>query len=184
MFAQLFFPIIVLFASPELTVERPNPNKPTVSLEVTGKDAIVNDCLDNGQEIRYRFEMKVCDSDSFWSSCSDKIVETHFLSWNPISNSYQMINDLHRDHKLPEGLTFDQREEALIALRTIKDLDLGKFSKAKLNSRSYLQARAFSECRGEYSKTLEELSYYLSFGLLRLSGFSTGWKNFHLHLND
>ncbi len=184
MLAYLVFPLIVLFASPELTVQHSNQNPKVFSLEVSGKDEIVNDCLNNGQEIRYRFELKICDSDSFWNDCSEEIVETHFLSWNPISNSYQMITDLHRDQRLPEGQTYDQREDALTALRAIKNLNLEQFPKIKLTSNSYLETRAFSECRGEYSKTLEELSYYLSFGLLRLSGFSTGWKKFHLNLND
>ncbi len=182
MLAKIFFPLLIVLASPELNVQKNNLNPKILSIEVTGKDSIVKECLDNGQEIRYRFEIKVCDAKYFWGNCSKTMVETHFLSWNPISNSYQIITDRHRDQKLPEGQTFEHREQALIALRTMEDFNLEFFKKANLTPTSYLQARGFSECRGEYSKTFSELSYYLTLGFLRLSGFSTGWKNFPLNL--
>lgn len=181
MLTNTLLALVIILGNPELILHGTKENPQIINLEVKGKDSLVNECIDNGQEIRYRFELKVCENSSFFGSCSPPMVQTRFLSWTPISNAYQLISDLHRDHKLPEGLTFADREEALTALRTIKDLDLGFFKEYQANGDTYLQARAFSECRGEYSKTIAELSYYLSLGLIRLSGFNTGWTNFELN---
>ena len=93
-----------------------------------------------------------------------------------------MVVDQHNDQILPKGSQFDTREKANNAMRKISKLDILKlFNKSKIEKNNYLHARVFSECRGEYNKTLVELSYYLTFGLVRLSGFNTGWYDYEFN---
>ena len=45
---------------------------------------------------------------------------------------------------------------------------------------SYVSIRVSSECRGDFNKTLARISSVLTLGLVRLSGFDTGWLDFKL----
>lgn len=40
------------------------------------------------------------------------------------------------------------------------------------------RGRVYAECRGEYSESMKKLSYVLSFGLVRSSGYDSGWVEF------
>ncbi len=38
----------------------------------------------------------------------------------------------------------------------------------------------YSECKGGYNRTVARISSFLTMGLVRLSGFDTGWVDFKL----
>lgn len=177
-----FLAAILIFLSPELQINWLNEARPAVEFNLIGEDKLFDKCLSRGQEIRYRFEFKLCKKRSLFDDCSKEFVETHFLSWSPISNSYSMVVDRHRDQKLPQGIQYHTKQEAELAMRKISKLDiLNLFNLNEVSQKHYVHARAFSECRGEYNHTLVELSYYLTLGLVRLSGFNTGWYDYELH---
>lgn len=164
--------VVPVFAEPELLVNWQSPKQKIIELKLTGEDPDLDKCLNNGLEIRYRYEAKLCNK-----TCAKKLVETRFLSWDPISKSYRIEMDRHRDNQNPEVRVLSEKSEALKILMLVKDIN---YSFWEPKSGNILRARAFSECHGEYSSTLKTLSYYLSLGLIRLGGFNTGWNDYHL----
>lgn len=175
--------INIVFAAPELNINWLDKPKTQLSFSIKGKDSELESCLNNGLEMQYRYEAKLCKSRKLWyPKCPREFVETHLLSYDPVSDSYSLKVDRHRDDIEPQVIVFNSRRKALQSFYNIENVSLdflagGRASLLKSNKR-YLEARAFSSCKGEYSKTFSELSYYLTFGLVRIAGFNTGWNRY------
>ena len=152
---------------------------------VQGNDSDSDKCLANGLEAQYRFEAKVCiKSDSWFENCSDELIETRFLSQDLITKDYKLVSDRHRDGSEPIVENFIKLSDAKKSLRTVELVRLSTFlsslSKGYDPDRLYLRARLLSKCQGELSETWTRLSYYLSFGLIRIEGFDSGWQTYKL----
>lgn len=176
---------IFILASPDLTVEWVNPRLEQLKVALQGREEIANQCLKSGLRIRYRFEMQVCRHRDWWTdSCGDERIFTRFLEHDAISDAYSITSDRLGDTDEP----VTTHEASLAKARTdvsslnplsLKDL-IGKDTKIREARRSYVRVRVLSECEGEYNRFLSKIPYFLTFGLVRFTGYNSGWTDFKL----
>lgn len=185
MFNIAFIFINLIVAAPELVVNWNTIESDHFEFVVDGRDPNVDKCLENGLEAQYRFEAKLClKGDALFAKCSDELIETRFLSQDLITRDYRLVSDRHRDGKEPIVENFSKLSDAKKSLRRIDSVGLKVF----LNSLSAkpdrdklkLKARLLSKCQGEVSETWTRLSYYLSFGLIRIESSDSGWQTYNL----
>ena len=160
-----------------------------VRIWVDGYDSFGGDCVKNGLALRLRFESRLCYRRFWWvRSCGPtwRIVQT--LQFDPISDSYKFVSDQLDDEAVPAENTFKSVDEGMRKLMTFDEFELSNLvlpesaagrELSRLNH-PYMAVRVWSECRGEYNETLERISYLVSFGLVRTSGFDSGWFDFGL----
>ena len=182
-FTFLFVNLII--AAPELLINWNSAEKDQFEFVVQGNDSDSDKCLSNGLETQYRFEAKICVKSSSWfENCSDELIETRFLSQDLITKDYKLVSDRHRDGHEPMVENFTKLGEAKKSFRLVELVELKTFFKSLSKSydkdRLFLRARLLSKCQGEISETWTRLSYYLSFGLIRIENYDSGWQNYKL----
>lgn len=161
-----------------------------VRIAVSGEDANVSNCVKSGLELFYRFELMLCRKRSLWfDKCEHTQVYLQSMQFDPISEIYKVSLDFIGDKKPAAESSHTSFERALELIRSVSAIALESFGgdlapgialSDEKRSRSYLSARVISACRGDYSETLERISYFVSLGLLRTSGFDSGWIDFRL----
>ena len=172
-------------SKPSLSVNWYNKKKTKLIFSIEGKDPELIKCIDNGLEARYRIEATLCKSRNLWfDKCPLSLVDTYFLSYDPISETYKVEIDRHRDNLDPLISVFNKRELALQAFKDSMPVHIDFFAGGRAefltNKKLYIKARAFSTCKGEYNSTFSDISYYLTLGLIRVEGFNTGWNTYLL----
>ena len=185
MFNLTFLFVNLIIAAPELVINWNTAENDRFEFVDEGHDSSSDKCLDNGLEAQYRFEAKVCINKNAWfEDCSDELIETRFLSQDLITKDYRLVSDRHRDGSEPTVENFSKLSDAKKSLRSVESVELSTFlsslSKGYDRDKLYLRARLLSKCQGELSETWTRLSYYLSFGLIRIEGFDSGWQSYDL----
>lgn len=180
----LLFPMRAA-AAPELRVNWFDKSESSLKVSVTGTSDILRECIESGLEIRYKYYAKLCRKRNYWAdSCSAEQIETHAIQFDPISENYRVTVDIRDDNREPLVNHRPTLEEALTALSSIDAMPLESFDNFKDgvigSGREFISVRVVSDCKGEYNKALARISYFLTFGLMRISGFSTGWVDFNL----
>lgn len=175
----------IVFGFPDLRVKWTSPKEEGVNVSIVEKDPLLDNCVKSGFEMRYRYEVQLCRKRTFWfSECKDKRIVYNALDFDPISESYKLTRDLWDDEVAPDTISLQAAEEASERMSNVEALPLsflgegdGDFtSQPKL----FIVVRAYSECRGEYNRTLADISKFLTFGLLKISGFDSGSKTFEV----
>ncbi len=189
LFFYSIIPVLLLTSALQLASLRINllaTDNEKIRLLLASEERVINTCLSSGLELQFKYEVRACKRRYTWfDKCGSSSVINKVLLFNPINETYRLVSD---SDGVVSTQTFSNRKEALSDALQVEDLALLQIAggrKDLINSRrSYLSARVECTCKGRYSKTLSELSYYLTLGLVSLGGFETGWINFALTRSD
>lgn len=181
--------IFILSGFPQVQVNWDTSDRTAIDIVVPGVDKILPTCLQSGLELRYRFEVQVCKRRPLWfDSCGPTRIKRHSLEYDPITQSYRLTSDWLGDRAGPITETFTTLNEASAAFQAAREVTLeflADHSAELMNSRRlYLSVRIHSGCKGGYNETLARISSFLSLGLVRISGFDTGWLDFRVERNE
>jgi hypothetical protein len=176
--------ISLLIASPELDIKMAGSTAPGFALQVHGQDDLLEKCMQGALELRYRFKVKICRKRTAWfDDCKSEKIISQSLRFDPISETYKVTSDEIGDREPPRSMTLTSREDAVRELTGIPNL---AFSSLKnddpafvMGERTYLRARVESECKGAFNETLANISTFLTLGLVKISGFDSGWIDFN-----
>lgn len=196
---SIFALIHLIFAVPQPVVNWASSVKDTINISSEGNEPLLDKCLEAGIEVRYRFQMRYCRRGSFWfDQCQDQWDEIKTIKYDPIKESYLVQSDRIGDEIKPSQALFSSKEEAIKMLSTIENADIDKISrgeyseyKSKLSNknnqddqedlpRTYIGIKIVSDCKGSVGSTMLDISYYLTFGLVKVSRFDSGWVAFYL----
>src|SRR5262245_37250121 len=107
-----FFLILVGF--PDLSMHWEPSKPPALTVGLSDRDDVVDQCLKSGFKVSYRFEVRLCRKRRWWRDrCSDERTETRLLEYDPISESYRIVSDVHGDADEPST----SHESSLIKAR-------------------------------------------------------------------
>jgi hypothetical protein len=177
--------VLLITLAPQLRVNwGSQASRDQISIAVQGVDPVAFQCQQSGLELGYRYEIRLCKDSRYWyDRCSDRRVLVRSLQWDPIVQTYQITTDTLGDAEGPAVQTVESKAEAMKLLSSTGKLSLKElFPSARdlEHPRRYVQVRLFTQCKGVSSKTVEQLSYFLSLGMVRTNGFSSGWISFYL----
>ncbi|RMG43397.1 MAG: DUF4390 domain-containing protein [Candidatus Dadabacteria bacterium] len=175
----------LIFAFPSVDVRWGDSTSENINILTAGKADWIPRCLNSGMEVRYRFEAQLCRRRSAWfDSCLGKRVETHRLSFDPITGSYRLVSDRLHDAVPPEEKTLKSYQEALQETGAVRSMPLAflaaghnKYLSAR---RAYVNVRVLVDCKGRYNETLAKISRVITLGLLRPNEYDSGWESFML----
>lgn len=175
-----------LLTLPELSVTWSRPGAyDAVMVSVRGFDQVSEQCFKSGLELRYRYELRVCRTASFWyDRCGSNRIIMRSSQWDPTHETFKVISDRLGDAKEPEVVTYTDPEAARRRLSLINQISLSETFATDADllaeRRRYLQVRLLTQCKGVSNQTVERLSYFLSLGMVRTNGFDSGWISFNL----
>ena len=178
-FAWLYF----LYQVPQPVVNWVTSGKESIDIVAEGREELLDRCVDAGIEVRYRFAMRYCTKGSFWfDDCEDEFVHIKNIRFDPIKENYSVESDSLGDNSTPEVDVFTDRSEAINKLKTLSNLRIKPLSRGRqiIQDKDYIGIRVLSECKGSVGSTLLDMSYYLTFGLVKVSRFDSGWVAFYL----
>ncbi len=179
----IFVPLI--FGFPDLRVNWSGGEYNSVRVVAEGKEELINQCIEGGLEVRYRYEFRICRRRFLWAdACAEDVVHTRSLQFDPISESYRVSVDKLGDHLAPKVITHPTLEEALGDVTTLYSPSLNElgFSDKKYpQSRSpYLGVRVVADCKGDYNETFSRISSFLTLGMVDIGTYDSGWVDFSL----
>ena len=175
-FSFLFAVILPVFLAPIISLRQDGAERDSFNVYLTTEDQEPVECVQGGLEYRYRFELQKCERSRYWfDSCSPVRIITHRLSFDPIAETYSVTQDFFKDTRAPIKVQYSELEEALGSFLLLKGIRMGSINPES----DYISLRVISECKGEYSETLERASYFMSLGIIKgFGGFDTGWVDF------
>ena len=186
MFVSFFTAITLFFAAPDFLARWTTVSHESINLGVvSGRDERLESCLKSGFHVRYRFEVRLCESrPNVFSSCKDTRVVIRTLELDPISENYKIVSDSIFDREDPAVISLMDRDEALNEVGVIKGLSLTSLgirqSDIPQKRPLFVRVRLLSDCKGEYNETLARIGYFLSLGLIRFNESDSGWVTFTL----
>lgn len=172
--------LILVFLMPTLDVNwKNNPNinsiREVVEVKMSDPGEEFQTCLQSANQAQLRYEIVFCAKQT--DKCSREIVQTYFVSYDSLNNSYHLEEDRHRDELMPKAREFDDYTALLSTILSVNNLQRSQYTSAD-SEETYLKVRALSKCKGLYGSFYEDFIRYLTFGSYRLSGFDTGWIRF------
>lgn len=175
----------VALAVPEVAVNWMSAGLGAIKVQVGGRDDLLGKCLKSGLAMEYKYQIRLCRRRAAWfDACAQRFREKRVLSFDPISGVYTLEADRFDDAEPPQTLRFDSLEDARSALGRVEGLTLAQLSGGEGgfagSPRAYVRVRVQSDCRGDYNRTLARISSFVTLGLVRISGFDTGWTAFRL----
>jgi len=179
--------LLLVFAPPQIQVNWvEQTGRRSIAVAVQGLDEMTARCKRSGLEVRYRFEVRYCEEARFWAdSCEDSRLILHSMQYDPISQTFRVAEDRLGDDVPPAVETVEEESQALRKLATIPKLELSflfpEIEKSAPSPRGYVGVRLLTQCKGVNNETLERISYFLSLGMVRTSGFDSGWVSFKLN---
>lgn len=178
-----FLPLV--FAFPDLQVNWSGGEHSAVRVVAEGKEGTIDQCIESGLEVRYRYELRLCRRRTLWADyCKDSRITIHAVQYDPISESYKVAMDTLSDGYPPKVVTFLVLEDALRAVTTLSSpplKDMGYNSDAFPSRRDpYIGVRVITDCKGDYNETMARISNFLTLGLLEIGSFDSGWSDFSL----
>ncbi len=154
-----------------------------IRVKISSLSEEMNSCLSSSLELRIRYEIKFCSQRSFWfDNCGRERIETKTIRYDPISEKYSLESDKYHDKIQPDVQTFNERDDA-VALATNLSLiqlnDLPERDKLR-GSREYVGVRVVAICKGASGGVLEQIPWFMSFGLYDPAVLDSGWIAFNL----
>lgn len=178
--------IALMLAPPEVRVNWiRGEQRDALHVSVDGDQSVLKECAKSGLEARVRYEMRLCHRRRFWwDDCGPERREVKAAQFDAINEAFKVVVDRFGDGSGPATTTAPTIEEALLAITSIKSVPMASLKSSAENGEAardaYVSLRVLSECRGEYSQTLQRISYFVSLGILRTNGFDSGWIAFEL----
>ena len=177
--------MLMLAAQPQLLMNWSGQKHQGIKVSVQSSEIVMEPCIKSGLEVRYRFEMRLCKRGKVWiDRCGETRVEARSLQYDPISEMYTVSLDRWNDNADPRVEHYMKLSDAMRSTTIVQNMPLSFMDTRDFlqygRDRAYVSVKVRSECRGEYSGTMERISHILSFGLIRVSGFDTGWTDFQL----
>ncbi len=188
MFKLLQILIPVLFVVPplvDLSVRWTDDKREALEIKITAQNEVLDRCLSSGLEVRYRYELSFCSRRSIWfNACKDRRLIFQSIQYDAVSQTYNVMTDRHGDEEDEISESFDSKERAIDQVSHIPALPLSYLSQSDIKfmdrSGRYVSLRVLGECRGEYSEALAKIGYFLTLGMVKVSGFNSGWLDFEL----
>ena len=177
------FPVIIgAFA---VQVNWLSSSRDGVVIRASAQDDRINQCLQGGLQLRFKFETRICYRRNFWfDGCGTERIEVHSVQFDPIKEEYNVVADVHHDVDPPKGKTVKTAQDALNLATSLNQLAVaeldGASDLAPDRKGAYLGVRVLSECRGESGGILAIIPTLLSFGLIDSSISDSGWVGFNL----
>jgi len=170
----------LLIRTPDVSVNWVGTQRDEVEIKVLGDDDLMAQCVESGLEARYLYEIQLCRSRTlWWDSCDAMVEAVHAVTRDPIGDSYTARVDQIGDGADAVVSTVPTLREAMSISAAVPKFPVSKSSNGQADD-AYLAVRVRSDCRGGYNRTLARIGYFLSFGLVEVSGFNTGRIDFHL----
>lgn len=175
---------VVLTLTPELELGWVTQgDKSRLRASLHGYDSELASCISSGLSVRFRFEFQLCHKRKFWfDDCKGSRLAISTVEFDPISETYAVTSDLLGDSEPPVVDRVIEIPKALALASNRSDISTAWLSKGaeSVNSKvdRAFRGRVSAECRGEYSESMKRLSYVLSFGLVRSTGYDSGWLEF------
>ena len=167
----------------------PPKTKNIVSITSHLDHEMMKECFDSGLEQEHRFLVRLCEKGKRLGTICEKPRKIiHKISYDPIFEGYRVAEDMLGDGQDPTVYTVNQVRPALERVSTASEIPLSYLREWKRYAErlgvsgfeTTLGVRVKSQCRGETSEVLKDLSYVFTFGMVDLYGYDSGWKYFTL----
>jgi hypothetical protein len=180
----LLLPLFLLTADFQVNWISGRKNAVRVRYQADRSD-FVRSCVRNELKVRYRYDMQLCRRRSWWlDSCQDTRRFVNTMEYDPITESYVVFQDGMFDEidgTVRRFNSFDEAIGALSAVSEVKLADLTAVDPVFLQSpRLVMAVRLVADCRGDYNRLFADISSFITFGFVRISGFDTGVIGFDL----
>lgn len=157
-----------------------------VTVRASGVESEIEECLDNGREVKLRLELRLCRRRGSWlDACAEQRTQHHAVSYDSITESYKVVTDRLGDDAEPVAVGIPSRSDAVAATVTAENIPLSFLARDETellsHERAYLQARAVFVCKGSVNRTVAQLSQILTFGLVNVVESDSGWMDFPVH---
>lgn len=175
--------LFILHAVPQPVVNWATKDK--LQIIAQGREELLDRCIERGIEVRYRFEMRFCESGYLWfDDCEDQFVEIRSIHYDPLYETYRVNADRLDDINKPTSQTFTSREDAIRALTSLTPIALAELRRGvepDNKDKEYVGVRVISECKGSIGSSLLDISNFLTLGLVKINRFDSGWVAFYLN---
>ena len=205
----MFFFVFALGAaksaqSESLSVKWVANDRSTVQILAPIDSTLGRECFAAGLELEHRFLVKFCERvNKSGTVCGNTRKEVHNISYDPIQDAYRVVKDRLGDREDPRVRAHVGVEEAITDVGKVEGMpmwyvrglssepvkredetDTEKNGNGPGHKESLLGIRIRTTCKGETNRVFVDLSYFLSFGLIDLYGYDSGWKYFDLIDSD
>ena len=155
-----------------------------VVASIREKGSIMEECVQAGLEVRYRFSLRVCAPLQGWfDPCKNKRDDIRSIEFDPITNQYLIQKDRLGDNTPPTLFRVKSADEALAAAQSTDPfvLDFLAFGDNEFLSRDrvYVEVRSKGYCKKGVTY-LETIIDTLTFDLFETNRFDTGWESFEI----
>jgi hypothetical protein len=182
---SLLFALLMLLA-PLPTFHWDDQGRQSLSLNLSGSDPSLTECLNSGLPLRYQYSVQLCEVDSAWfDSCGPQRELVKTARFSPVAEQYVIESEGSLGAEQSKVIVSDLAEAtaALMALNGIELQSLLESSKERLRitQDTVLRVRVVSVCEGEVADVFAHLSYFVTMGMYRMSGFNSGWLDIPLN---
>ena len=155
-----------------------------VNIIAAGEDQFINQCLEKGLQVSFRFKTRICKRRSLWfDDCEDERIDTRAVEFDPISQRYEIAIDTHHDAEGPKKVRYADRESALEVASVMRAVPISKLPRTRAEYldpyKNYLGIRTITECKGE-GRYFGQIPLILSLGLINTAVKDSGWIAFDL----
>lgn len=180
----LLFPLFLLTS--DFQINWLSGQRDTVRVQYKGdRTDFIRGCVRNELKVRYRYDIQLCKRRSWWlNSCQEARRYVSTMEYDPITESYAVSQDALFDDLDGGVRRFNSFDEAIAALSRISEVKLADLSATDpvflQSSRLVIAVRVVADCRGDYNRLFADISSFVTFGFVRVSGFDTGKVGFDL----
>ncbi len=181
---MLLFPLFLLTS--DFQINWLSGQRDTVRVQYKGdRTDFIRSCVRNELKVRYRYDIQLCKRRSWWlNACQDARRYVSTMEYDPITESYAVSQDALFDDLDGGVRRFNSFDEAIAALSRISEVKLADLSATDpvflQSSRLVIAVRVVADCRGDYNRLFADISSFVTFGFVRVSGFDTGKVGFDL----
>jgi hypothetical protein len=169
---------IFLLAPTTTVIWRADGQGLKVMLELS--DAHIQECLNGGLEVRHRLELRLCRRRaSWWDDCEDAQSIIRSVTYNPISESYNITSDQMNDEVAPVTSIATDADQATKLTQEFSFNTPKGFVRDRQESH-YVSVRARAVCQQDAKSLVAQIPYYLTFGIFRFAGVDSGWIDYDL----
>ncbi len=176
---------VFLYGVPDIAINWLESENQSINVHLEGSDKLLDSCTESGLEYIYTYRLQVCKRRPIWLDvCQDSQSFERRIKFDPISRNYEVRERVNLDPNIAIR-NYSSKTSALKNLRLLKHLELSDLAAEQpeitTSKRAYLSIRVSSECQGEYNSTVASISRLVTLGLVRMSGFDTGWVDFWIN---
>lgn len=167
---------ILAFSAPTIDF---SVNRTSISVKTVGSNKTMDDCVQNGLQLLYRYEFEMCDKNSLWfDSCKGLRTQLHSIKFDPVVGVYRVFIDRFDDGRDPKNLQIESRTTAINRINNVANMPLAFLAhgdKQFLKKQDlYVDVNVTCICKEEYARSLAELTSFITFGLVELKPFDSG----------